>query len=56
VTLDPVPVAVVWGGHGVGTLLQPAQARVKKSESRSARVVIPVIESIHRPLSPASCK
>ena len=47
-TLDPVAVAVVWGGHGVGTLLQPAQTRAKKSERRRARVVISVIQSIHR--------
>jgi len=48
VTLEPVPVAVASGWHGVGRLLQPAQARAKKSERRSARVVISVTQSIHR--------
>ena len=40
--------ALACGGHGVGRLLQPAQTRPRQIEVRSTRIVISVIQSIHR--------
>jgi hypothetical protein len=46
-TVEPVPVALACGGHGVGRLLHPAQIPLRQSETRSARIIILVVLSIH---------